>query len=218
MDENKIPDESSSRGERMYYFIYKVLGSNAKKVSEETGISTGAIRNAIGSVRNPGDTTSYRFNEPSAYVMDTFQITYPNLNTVWWYSGKGDPLVNPDIKPTAKPDEHEETTEVDEVVIDNIKALRAEFNLTQDEFAHEVKTTRTRINNIELYRNNPSLKLIRSIVEEFNVSYEQIFVDYKLVGNKVVLDKAAKERIEYLEDLVKRQDEEIVFLRGLTKK
>lgn len=55
-------------------------------------------------------------------------------------------------------------------MVDRIKQLRNQLNLTMEAFGSRVGVTRAAVSNIENGRSNPSEQLIRSICREFRVS------------------------------------------------
>lgn len=66
-----------------------------------------------------------------------------------------------------------------------IKDLRARENLTQDEFADKVGTTRPILGQVEAGKNKPTLELITNMVKVLNVPYEYFFEeDVELPGKR----------------------------------
>jgi putative transcriptional regulator len=57
----------------------------------------------------------------------------------------------------------------------NIKTLRAQANLTQEELARRAHVSRKTINVIEAGNYSPSVKLALEIAAVFHVSIEQVF-------------------------------------------
>ena len=64
---------------------------------------------------------------------------------------------------------------------ENLKALRKQKGLTQEELADAVEVTRQTIISLENGRYNPSLKLAMDIAKVFHVSVEELF---KFVDNE----------------------------------
>lgn len=66
----------------------------------------------------------------------------------------------------------------------NIKRLRKEMNLSQEQLANEVGTTRQTITSIECEKYTASLQLAFKISTFFNKSVEEVFImdidDYEL--------------------------------------
>ncbi|MDD3159894.1 MAG: helix-turn-helix transcriptional regulator [Candidatus ainarchaeum sp.] len=58
----------------------------------------------------------------------------------------------------------------------NIKTLRLEFNLTQDDLAKKVNVRRETILFLEKGKYNPSLKLAHDIAKLFGKKIEEIFI------------------------------------------
>ncbi|MCM3024984.1 helix-turn-helix transcriptional regulator [Heyndrickxia ginsengihumi] len=61
------------------------------------------------------------------------------------------------------------------MVRNNIKLLRKEIGITQEQFAKELKITRQTVITIENHHYNPSLELALKIAKFFNKSVEEIF-------------------------------------------
>lgn len=61
------------------------------------------------------------------------------------------------------------------MLINNVKELRARFNLTQGELAERVGVTRQTIVALEKGSYTPSLLLAMNIAEEFATPIEEIF-------------------------------------------
>jgi|TARA_B100001063_G_scaffold235714_1_gene254599 putative transcriptional regulator len=58
----------------------------------------------------------------------------------------------------------------------NLKALRQDKKISQDELASILKVSRQTINSIETGKFDPSLKLVIKMTRYFNVELEQIFI------------------------------------------
>ena len=58
----------------------------------------------------------------------------------------------------------------------NLKALRQDKKISQDELASILKVSRQTINSIETGKFDPSLKLVIKMVRYFNVELEKIFI------------------------------------------
>ena len=58
----------------------------------------------------------------------------------------------------------------------NLKALRQEKSISQDELASILGVSRQTINSIETGKFDPSLKLVMKMTKHFNVPLEQIFI------------------------------------------
>jgi putative transcriptional regulator len=58
----------------------------------------------------------------------------------------------------------------------NLKVLRQDKKISQDELAAILKVSRQTINSIETGKFDPSLKLVIKMVRYFNVELEQIFI------------------------------------------
>ena len=65
----------------------------------------------------------------------------------------------------------------------NLKILRAKYDLTQKELAEEVDVTRQTIISIEKERYEPSLTLAFELATFFNVKIEDIFIYKKTINN-----------------------------------
>ena len=60
-------------------------------------------------------------------------------------------------------------------MINNLKVLRAENNMTQEDLANKLKITRQTIIHIESGKYTPSLQLAFKIAKLFNKNIENIF-------------------------------------------
>jgi putative transcriptional regulator len=58
----------------------------------------------------------------------------------------------------------------------NLKTLRQDKKISQDELASILKVSRQTINSIETGKFDPSLKLVIKMTRYFNVELEQIFI------------------------------------------
>ena len=58
----------------------------------------------------------------------------------------------------------------------NLKALRQDKKISQDELAAILKVSRQTINSIETGKFDPSLKLVIKMTRYFNVELEKIFI------------------------------------------
>jgi putative transcriptional regulator len=58
----------------------------------------------------------------------------------------------------------------------NLKVLRQDKKISQDELASILKVSRQTINSIETGKFDPSLKLVIKMTRYFNVELEQIFI------------------------------------------
>ena len=58
----------------------------------------------------------------------------------------------------------------------NLKVLRQDKKISQDELAAILKVSRQTINSIETGKFDPSLKLVIKMVRYFNVELEKIFI------------------------------------------
>ena len=58
----------------------------------------------------------------------------------------------------------------------NLKVLRQNKKISQDELAAILKVSRQTINSIETGKFDPSLKLVIKMTRYFNVELEQIFI------------------------------------------
>ena len=61
------------------------------------------------------------------------------------------------------------------MIANNIKVLRAQHNLTQEELAEAVDATRQTISAIEKGKYSPSLKLAFAIAQTFKVNINEVF-------------------------------------------
>ena len=61
----------------------------------------------------------------------------------------------------------------------NLKFLRTKYNLTQEQLANKINSTRSTVNNWENEISEPNLDMIRKLTETFNVKDNIVFEDLK---------------------------------------
>lgn len=61
----------------------------------------------------------------------------------------------------------------------NLKYLRTKYNLTQEQLANNINSTRSTVNNWENEISEPNLDMIRKLTETFNIKDNIIFEDLK---------------------------------------
>ncbi|WP_335871378.1 helix-turn-helix transcriptional regulator [Bacillus sp. 2205SS5-2] len=69
-------------------------------------------------------------------------------------------------------------------VINHIKEIRQQKNISQVKMAQDLQITRQTINAIEKNKYNPSLELALKLLAYFDVSLEQLFYLEEEKGNK----------------------------------
>lgn len=70
----------------------------------------------------------------------------------------------------------------------NLKYLRTKYNLTQEQLANKINSTRSTINNWENEISEPNLDMIRKLTETFNVKDNIVFEDLKSKYNTAFVD------------------------------
>ena len=61
----------------------------------------------------------------------------------------------------------------------NLKFLRTRYNLTQEQLANKINSTRSTVNNWENEISEPNLDMIRKLTETFNIKDNIVFEDLK---------------------------------------
>lgn len=61
----------------------------------------------------------------------------------------------------------------------NLKYLRTKYNLTQEQLANKINSTRSTVNNWENEISEPNLDMIRKLTETFNIKDNIVFEDLK---------------------------------------
>lgn len=61
----------------------------------------------------------------------------------------------------------------------NLKFLRTKYNLTQEQLANKINSTRSTVNNWENEISEPNLDMIRKLTETFNIKDNIVFEDLK---------------------------------------
>ncbi len=70
----------------------------------------------------------------------------------------------------------------------NLKYLRTKYNLTQEQLANKINSTRSTVNNWENEISEPNLDMIRKLTETFNVKDNIVFEDLKSKYNTAFVD------------------------------
>ena len=70
----------------------------------------------------------------------------------------------------------------------NLKFLRTKYNLTQEQLANNINSTRSTVNNWENEISEPNLDMIRKLTETFNVIDNIVFEDLKSKYNTSFVD------------------------------
>ena len=70
----------------------------------------------------------------------------------------------------------------------NLKYLRTKYNLTQEQLANKINSTRSTVNNWENEISEPNLDMIRKLTETFNIKNNIVFEDLKSKYNTSFVD------------------------------
>ena len=70
----------------------------------------------------------------------------------------------------------------------NLKFLRTKYNLTQEQLANKINSTRSTVNNWENEISEPNLDMIRKLTETFNIKDNIVFEDLKSKYNTSFVD------------------------------
>ena len=70
----------------------------------------------------------------------------------------------------------------------NLKYLRTKYNLTQEQLANKINSTRSTVNNWENEISEPNLDMIRKLTETFNIKDNIVFEDLKSKYNTSFVD------------------------------
>lgn len=70
----------------------------------------------------------------------------------------------------------------------NLKFLRTKYNLTQEQLANNINSTRSTVNNWENEISEPNLDMIRKLTETFNIKDNIVFEDLKSKYNTSFVD------------------------------
>lgn len=70
----------------------------------------------------------------------------------------------------------------------NLKYLRTKYNLTQEQLANKINSTRSTVNNWENEISEPNLDMIRKLTETFNIKDNIVFEDLKSKYNTSFID------------------------------
>lgn len=82
-----------------------------------------------------------------------------------------------------------------------LKKVRQEYNLTQEEFANKINSSRSNIANYENNKNMPSVEILIKISETFNCSIDYLLGKSKYRNYSDLIHKQEiKNRIEELEN------------------
>lgn len=94
---------------------------------------------------------------------------------------------------------------LERIVIENIKKIRKEKNITQEKLAELCETSTSYIGSMETYKNVPKLSTIEKIADALNVSPQTLFYDEKeskrqrIAFNRKMLQKLKNETMQKFE-------------------
>lgn len=94
---------------------------------------------------------------------------------------------------------------LERIVIENIKRIRKEKNISQEKLAELCETSTSYIGSMETYKNVPKLSTIEKIASALNVAPQTLFFEdkemkrQKITPNKKMLQKIKNEVIRNFE-------------------
>jgi transcriptional regulator with XRE-family HTH domain len=65
--------------------------------------------------------------------------------------------------------------DINKIVWNNIKTLRKKLNITQNELSDKIWVSRTRITQVELWTQSPTLNTLKLISEGLEVEIKELF-------------------------------------------
>ncbi len=96
-----------------------------------------------------------------------------------------------------------------------IKQLRLNNNLTQQEFADKINSTRAMIGQIETMVANPTLNMIINIVSNFEITYYSLIDGKERLEENSVNHYLQNQEIEFLKKEVELKNEIIEYQKQL---
>ncbi|PWK19448.1 DNA-binding XRE family transcriptional regulator [Arcicella aurantiaca] len=96
-----------------------------------------------------------------------------------------------------------------------IKQLRLNNNLTQQEFADKINSTRAMIGQIETMVANPTLNMIINIVSNFEITYDFLIDGKERLEENSLNHSLQNQEIEFLKKEVELKNEIIEYQKQL---
>lgn len=96
-----------------------------------------------------------------------------------------------------------------------IKQLRLNNNLTQQEFADKINSTRAMIGQIETMVANPTLNMIINIVSNFEINYDFLIDGKEILEENILNQSLQHQEIEFLRREVELKNEIIKYQKQL---
>jgi transcriptional regulator with XRE-family HTH domain len=96
-----------------------------------------------------------------------------------------------------------------------IKQLRLNNNLTQQEFADKINSTRAMIGQIETMVANPTLNMIINIVSNFEITYGFLIDGKERLEENFVNQSLQHQEIEFLKKEIELKNEIIEYQKQL---
>ena len=96
-----------------------------------------------------------------------------------------------------------------------IKQLRLNNNLTQQEFADKINSTRAMIGQIETMVANPTLSMIINIVSNFEITYDSLIDGKERLEENIVNQSLLNQEVEFLKKEVELKNEIIEYQKQL---
>lgn len=96
-----------------------------------------------------------------------------------------------------------------------IKQLRLNNNLTQQEFADKINSTRAMIGQIETMVANPTLNMIINIISNFEITYNSLIDGKERLEENTVNQSLLLQEIEFLKKEIELKNEIIDYQKQL---
>lgn len=96
-----------------------------------------------------------------------------------------------------------------------IKQLRLNNNLTQQEFADKINSTRAMIGQIETMVANPTLNMIINIISNFEITYDSLIDGKEKFEENIINQSLLNQEVEFLKKEIELKNEIIEYQKQL---
>lgn len=96
-----------------------------------------------------------------------------------------------------------------------IKQLRLNNNLTQQEFADKINSTRAMIGQIETMVANPTLNMIINIISNFEITYDSLIDGREKFEENIINQSSLNQEVKFLKKEIELKNEIIEYQKQL---
>jgi len=113
-------------------------------------------------------------------------------------------------------DSGEETMKFKKKMVNRIKAIREEENMTQQKLTKKIGVSRQTIYYLEKNDYNPSLEIIRKLMKVLDKKFEEIFYEVPVI--KELIENLSVKEVKEIAEKVGISDEQIISLTKIDDK